>query len=196
MPAKAGYFSDPIVLAGSVGYYPGFIPPEEADELFAALFELNWSQSVFRGMGPDSPMVVHMADASSCQVTNAIVPAKWTPEAIRIKLLVEEKTGCAFDDLLLNLYRDHRDCLSLRPGGNEERPQMFPIATVSLGAQRRFKWENNKDASTTAQLLEHGSLLLLPPGFQRDNRYELPKQEKPCGPRINLTFSCKSPLHP
>jgi alkylated DNA repair dioxygenase AlkB len=191
MPARAGSFNDPIVLAGNVGYYPGFIPSEEADELFAALSELQWCQPVLRGMGPDSPMLACMSDSSSRpQAANKIAPIPWTPEAIRIKLLVEEKTGCAFDSLLLNLYRDHRDCLALGAGGSGDGPPMAsPIATVSLGAQRRFKWENGKDGSTTTQLLEHGSLLLLPPGFQRDNRHELPKQEKPCGPRISLTFS-------
>jgi alkylated DNA repair dioxygenase AlkB len=195
MPAKAGSFNDPIVLAGNVGYYPGFIPPEEADKSLAVLLELPWSQPVLRGMGPDSPMVACMSDPSSRQqATNEIVPL-WTPEAIRIKLLVEEHTGCTFDDLLLNLYRDHRDCLARRAGDREDGHEMtFPIATVSLGAQRRFRWENSKDGSTTAQLLEHGSLLLLPPGFHCDNSHELPKQERPCGPRISLTLRRQSPL--
>ena len=191
MPAEAESFNDPIVLAGNVGYYPGFIPAEEADELFAVLSKLQWSQPVLRGMGPDSPMIARMSDSSPRpQAANEIAPTPWTPEANRLKLLVEEKTGCTFDSLLLSLYRDHRDCLALRASGREDGPPMeSPIATVSLGAVRRFWWEDSKDGSTTAQLLEHGSLLLLPPGFQRDNHRELRKQEKPCGPRISLTFS-------
>ncbi len=197
MPAEAGSFNDPIVLPGNVGYYPGFIPPEEADKLLAVLLGLPWSQSVLRGMGPDSPMLALMSDSSSDpQPTNESAPTPWTPEATRVKLLVEEETGCAFDGLLLNLYRDHRDCLIQRASGREEEPQAaFPIATVSLGAPRRFRWENSKDRSITTQLLEHGSLLLLPPGFQHDNRHEMPKQEKPCGPRISLNFIRRSLPH-
>ncbi len=194
MPAKVGSPSDPIVLAGNVGYYPSFISIEEADELLAALSNLTWSQPVLRGMGPDSPMIALMNDSApaAARASGEITATAWTQEASRLKLLVEEKTGCTFDSLFLNLYRDHRDCLALPNAGREHESQAgSPIATVSLGAQRRFRWENSKDGSTTAQLLEHGSLLLLPPGFLRENRPELPKQEKPCGPRISLNFSRK-----
>lgn len=192
MPAKIGCPSNPIVLAGSVGYYPGCISAEEADELFAALLKLKWSQQIYRGAGPDSPLCAWMGDSSpSPRLAAQAAMVEWTPEAMRINLLAEELTGCAFDSLLLNLYRDHRDSVDLNSSGIGEAPQTFPIATVSLGAERRIRWENIKDGSTTTQLLEHGSLLLMPPGFQRENRHELPKQEKLCGPRISLAFSRK-----
>jgi alkylated DNA repair dioxygenase AlkB len=127
----------------------------------------------------------------SQKVINKILVTEWTSEAQRIKLLVEEITGCTFDSLDLNLYRDHRDCIAPHSDGHEGGLPAFPIASVSLGAERRFKWSNSKDESTTIQLLEHGSLLLVPSRFQRENRPESPKQEKPCGPRINLTFTRK-----
>ena len=53
---------------------------------------------------------------------------------------------------------------------------------------RRFRWRNKADGTTTTQVLEHGSLLVMPPGFQRDYLHELPKQQKVSGSRINLTF--------
>lgn len=185
-------FSDPIVMAGGVGYYSGFIGPEEADEALAALLKLEWTQPVHRGAGPDSPMYAWMgARCISPEVINKTVVTEWTSEAQRIKLRVEEITGCTFDSLDLNLYRDHRDCIDLHSDGREGGLQSFPIASVSLGAERRVRWSNIKDGSTTTQLLEHGCLLLLPSRFHRENRHESPKQETACGPRINLTFTRK-----
>jgi alkylated DNA repair dioxygenase AlkB len=192
MSPRVGLFSDPIVLAGGVGYYRGFIGPEEADELLAALLKLEWTQPVYREAGPDSPMYAWMGVRYMSQkVINKILATEWTSEARRIKLLVEEITGCAFDSLDLDLYRDHRDHIGLHSASNEGVLRTFPIAIVSLGAERRIKWSNIKDESTTTQLLEHGSLLLAPSRFQCENRHESPKQEKACGPRINLTFTRK-----
>jgi alkylated DNA repair dioxygenase AlkB len=192
MRPRVGLFSAPIVLAGGVGYYSGFIGPEEADELLAALLKLEWTQPVYRGAGPDSPMHAWMGVRYVSQkLINKILVTEWTSQAQHIKLLVEEITGCTFDSLDLKLYRDHRDCIGLHSDDNEGGLRTFPIASVSLGAERRFRWSNIKDKSTTTQLLEHGSLLLVPSRFQHENRLESPKQEKACGPRINLTFTRK-----
>jgi alkylated DNA repair dioxygenase AlkB len=187
-----GLSSDPIVMAGGVGYYSGFIGPEEADELLAELLKLEWTQPVCREAGPDSPKYAGMGVRYISQkAINKISATEWTSEAQRIKLLVEEITGCTFDSLDLNLFRDHRDCICLHSDRNEGVLRTFPIAIVSLGAERRIRWSNIKDESTTIQLLEHGSLLLAPSRFQCENRHESPKQEKACGPRINLTFTRK-----
>lgn len=104
-----------------------------------------------------------------------------------MKALVEEKTGCCFDSLSLNLYRDHRDSIHWHNDREHEGLWSFPIASVSFGAVRRFKWMSGKDGTTT-QPLAHGSLLVMPPGFQGDYVHALLKQTRACGPRINLTF--------
>jgi len=184
-----GFPSDPIVLAGGVGYYRGFISPQEADDLFAAFLKFEWRQHILQATGPDSPLYVWMGiPCDLLNSANKIMVAEWTPEAEHLKLLVEEKTGCTFDSLEMNLYRDHRDYLGFDSGRKEAGKLSFPIASVSLGAERRVRWTNINDESTTTQLLEHGSLVLMPPSFRCDHRFEMPKQEKLCGPRINLTF--------
>jgi alkylated DNA repair dioxygenase AlkB len=180
-------------LAGGVEYYPDFIALEEANQLFAALLKLEWRQHEYRGTGPAPRRYAWMGiPYTSPNLVSRIVVTPWTPEAQRIKALVEQKTGCTFDSLNLNLYRDHRDSIGLHSDGEQEGLWSFPIASVSLGAPRRFKWRSKKDWATTMQLLEHGSLLVMPSGFQRDYLHELPKQQKACGPRINLTFRRKN----
>jgi len=184
--------ADPTELAGGVVYYPDFIGLGEADKLFEALLKLEWRQHTYFNTGPAPRKYAWMGiPYTSPNLVGKIVVTPWTPKAERIKELVEKKVGCTFDSLNLNFYRDHRDSIGLHSDSEREGLWSFPIASVSLGAPRRFKWRNKKDLSTTTQLLEHGSLLVMPPGFQRDYLHELPKQQKACGPRINLTFRRK-----
>ncbi len=182
----------PRQLAGGVVYHADFIESSQADKLFAALTELEWHQHAYKRTGPAPRQYAWMGiPYQSPNLANKVVVSAWTPEALQIKSLVEEKVGCTFDSLNLNLYRDHRDSIGFHSDGQEEGLWSFPIASVSLGASRRFTWKGKKDGAATTQLLEHGSLLVMPPGFQRDHVHEVPKQQKHCGPRINLTFRRK-----
>jgi alkylated DNA repair dioxygenase AlkB len=166
-------------------YCTDFIGIEEADKLFAAFQNLKWAQQAFNtprkyvwmGIPPRQSYVPRQIDVT-----------EWTQEAMRVKALVEEKTGYCFDSLSLNLYRDNRDSIDWHFDGEHEGLWGFPVASVSLGAVRRFKWRSIKDGLTTTQPLAHGSLLVMPPGFQRDYLHALLKQQKTCGERINLTF--------
>jgi alkylated DNA repair dioxygenase AlkB len=192
MYAQPRLFDGPETLDGGVVYHGDFIGLTEADKLFAALMNLEWRQHHYVRTGKAPRMYVWMGiPYNSPRSANRIVVTAWTPEALRIKALVEEKTGYTFDSLNLNLYRDHRDSIALHSDREAEGLWSFPIASVSLGAERRFIWRRVKDRLTSTQVLGHGSLLVMPPGFQRDYRHELPKQQSECGPRINLTFRRK-----
>src|SRR6266478_2929074 len=181
MGPQLGFFSgDKITLTGGVAYYPGFIDCEEGDKLFAALMKLEWNQHIYIGRQPAPRKYAWMGiPYSSPNLANEIVVTEWTPEARHIKALVEEKTGCSFDSLNLNLYENHRDSIDWHSDGKEEGLWTFPIASVSLGESRSFKWRRNKkNSSITTQTLEHGSMLVMPPGFQRDYLHALLKRDK------------------
>jgi alkylated DNA repair dioxygenase AlkB len=180
-------------LQGGVTYQSNFIDLAEADRIFAALDKLEWGQHVYAGSGTAPRKYAWMGvPYTSPNLVSKIVVTPWTPEAKYIKELVEEKVGCGFDSLNLNRYDNHRDSIGWHSDGSGEGLWTFPIASVSLGAPRRFKWQSKKDGGVTTQVLEHGSLLIMPPGFQRDYLHALPKQDKVCGPRINLTFRRKA----
>lgn len=63
-----------------------------------------------------------------------------------------------------------------------------PIAIVSLGEERLIEFKANGSEETKPLLLGHGSLTLMPPGFQHTHQHRIPKGNKQMGRRISLTF--------
>ncbi len=161
----------------------------EADEFLAAFLRLEWNQRIYFGSGPAPRRYAWMGVPYNIpKLASDVVLTEWTPEAKVIKERVEQSSGCSFDSLNINLYRDNRDSIGWHFDENAEGRWDFPIASVSLGAVRKFHWKRKKDGATASQSVEHGSLLIMPPGFQRDFLHQVPKQQAPCGERINLTF--------
>jgi alkylated DNA repair dioxygenase AlkB len=62
------------------------------------------------------------------------------------------------------------------------------IASLSFGAERRFRFKHKKSGQTTEVLLEDGSLLEMKGETQRCWQHCLPKTTRVSDPRINLTF--------
>ncbi len=92
--------------------------------------------------------------------------------------------------MLVNYYRDQRDGMGFH---SDDEPELGPapvIASVTFGAPRTFvlKHRYRKDLANVKLLLPSGSVLLMKGDTQRYWKHGLPKQTKPCGPRINLTF--------
>jgi len=65
---------------------------------------------------------------------------------------------------------------------------IYPFASLSLGAPRRFVLRHRARGLRHELLLEPGSLLLMRGATQRTTRHALPRTAKPVGERINLTF--------
>jgi alkylated DNA repair dioxygenase AlkB len=63
-----------------------------------------------------------------------------------------------------------------------------PIASVSLGARRKFAFRHKQDKTTSSLFLENGSLLIMHPPIQEHWQHALLKTKIAIGPRINLTF--------
>jgi len=170
-------------------YISDFIAPKEADEFLAAFLKLGWRQHIYLGSGKAPRLYVWMGvPYTSPNLASKNLVTEWTAEATEIKKRVEQAANCTFDSLNMNRYRDNRDSIGWHSDGQAEGRWDFPIASVSLGAVRKFHWRRKSDSETFIQPVEHGSLLIMPPGFQRDFLHQLPKQQTPCGERINLTF--------
>jgi alkylated DNA repair dioxygenase AlkB len=178
-------------LSGGVVYFPTFINAAEADDLFEAFLKLDWMPNPYRPLGHRPKCVWMGVPTSSTALSSRVIVTEWTSEALRVKQRVEEAAGHSFDSLQLNLYRDESDALYWHFDGEAEGRMTSPIASVSFGAERRFKWRCMKDAGTYTQSLAHGSVLIMPPGFQQDYRHSVLSQKKVCGKRINLTFRRK-----
>ncbi|MCW5581265.1 MAG: alpha-ketoglutarate-dependent dioxygenase AlkB [Luteimonas sp.] len=116
-------------------------------------------------------------------------PRAW-PDILRpLRERLRRETGIDFNSVLANLYRDGRDCMGWHSDDEPELGARPVIASLSLGAARRFVLRHRRDPARRRVFeLPHGSLLLMCGDSQADWRHALPRTAKPVGPRINLTF--------
>lgn len=117
-------------------------------------------------------------------------PLPWTKTLLEIKKRTEMKVKQKFNSVLANLYRDHRDSMGLHSDDEKELGKNPVIASVSLGAARKFIMKHRmlKTAPQRKYLLESGSLLIMRGDTQKLWKHGVPKESQPCGARINLTF--------
>jgi len=112
----------------------------------------------------------------------------WTPLLEKLKSICEEKSGASFNSLLLNLYRNGEDKVSWHADDEPELESEPCIASLSLGATRRFKFRHRDTKEIVERELPSGSLVVMSGLSQSEWEHEIPKQKTVKGPRINLTF--------
>lgn len=113
-------------------------------------------------------------------------PAPWTPELLEIRELLEQIVGVRFNSVLANEYRDGRDSMGWHA---DDEPELGPlIASVSLGAPRRFAMRHRRKKERREHVLGEGDLFVMGGTTQRRWQHSVPKTAKPVGPRLNLTF--------
>jgi alkylated DNA repair dioxygenase AlkB len=117
-------------------------------------------------------------------------PLPWTPLLYDIKTRVEAAAGVTFNSVLLNYYRDHRDSIGFHSDDEPELGAWPIIASLSLGEERTFvlKHKASKLVRPIRLRPASGSLLLMKGDTQRCWRHGIPKESRPCGSRVNLTF--------
>jgi alkylated DNA repair dioxygenase AlkB len=101
---------------------------------------------------------------------------------------VERFTGQQFNHALVNRYRDGNDSMGFHADAEPELGENPIVASVSLGATRRFVIEKKKDRKRFTLDLEHGSLLIMGGRCQHEFRHAVPKTRSPVGERINVTW--------
>lgn len=112
----------------------------------------------------------------------------WTEDLLRLKQLVEEKTGETYNSCLLNLYHNGNEGMAWHSDGETDLKKNGAIASVTFGAERKFAFKHKKTKETVALILEHGSLLVMKDETQTYWLHRLPPTKKILQPRINLTF--------
>jgi alkylated DNA repair dioxygenase AlkB len=88
------------------------------------------------------------------------------------------------------LYRDGRDSVALHADDEQDLGPRPVIASLSLGATRRFvfKPKPGRPGEAIALDLPAGSLVVMAGATQLHWDHGVPKVAKAVGPRINLTF--------
>jgi alkylated DNA repair dioxygenase AlkB len=120
----------------------------------------------------------------------SLVAAGFAPEVERVRERVEASAEAAFNSALLQLYRDGADCMGWHADDEPELGREPCIASVSLGAPRRFvlRHRTRRELARVELVLPSGSLLVMRGATQHAWLHSLPRTRRPVGPRINLTF--------
>ena len=112
----------------------------------------------------------------------------WTPELLQLKQKVEEHSATTYNSCLLNLYHDGEEGMGWHSDAEKTLLDNGTIASVTLGAERKFSFKHKESKQRIDVLLENGSLLLMKGTTQKNWLHRLPPTKKVFSPRINLTF--------
>jgi alkylated DNA repair dioxygenase AlkB len=169
-------------------YRPGFLAPAAAWTLYRRLLEtVDWKREQLKVFGRTlvAPRLVAWCGDAGLNYRYSGCDHRcdgWLAELVPLRRRLARCAGFASHFVLLNRYRSGADTMGWHR--DDERGLGRLIASISLGAERRFLVRRAADGRAQALTLEHGSLLLL------DGRtaHALPRTSRPVGERINLTF--------
>lgn len=178
-----------------VRWLPGWLAPAEAAALMAHLLAgVEWEVHRIRLFGRmvDSPRLscwIGDPEASYRYSGTRFAPHPWPPALLPLRERLAAELGVAFNSVLANRYRDGRDAMGWHSDEERELGPRPLIASLSLGATRRFVLRHRQQPALRQALdLSAGGLLLMGGETQRLYRHALPRTAKPVGERINLTF--------
>jgi len=104
-------------------------------------------------------------------------------------LLVTHKlNGATYNSCLLNLYHNGDEAMAWHSDDEKTLAPNAAIASISLGAERKFAFKHKRTSEIISLLLEHGSLLVMKDTTQTHWLHRLPPTKTTDKPRINLTF--------
>jgi len=175
---------------------PGFIADhKEAMAHLLATLELEERTIKLYGKPVKMPRLVGWYGDASRSYTfsgETFTPKPMTGLLSVIRHNLHQSEGVNFNSCLVNLYRDGSDSVGWHA---DDEPMLGPspddirIASISLGADRRFLLRENADRSRKSEfLLGGGSLLVMGGDLQKTHQHSVPKTKRPVGPRMNLTF--------
>jgi alkylated DNA repair dioxygenase AlkB len=162
--------------------------------------DLKWQQSVIKMFGkavaiPRLNAWYADPDCDYAYSGHTLQHHDWTPLLLELKHKIEATVGHTFNSVLANYYRDGNDGVGWHSDDERELGKNPVIASLSLGAPRRFllkpKGSTGVEStiSETKELtLTDGSLLLMAGTTQHFWQHSIPKERRIDAARINLTF--------
>ena len=112
----------------------------------------------------------------------------FTKELLELKAIVEKESGETYNSCLLNLYHSGEEGMAYHSDGEKMLKKNGAIASLSLGANRKFSFKHKDSKQRVDINLENGSLLVMKGKTQTHWLHRLPPTKKVNTPRINLTF--------
>lgn len=179
---------------GTVNYYGHVLSIEKANYYFQELFNtIEWKHDSAMINGKQlftDRKVAWYADKDynysySGTTKKALV---WTKELLELKDMVEDRTGVLFNLCLLNLYHNGEEGMAWHSDDEKSLGENTTIASLSLGAERKFAFKHKETKETISLFLNHGSLLVMKDETQTYWWHRIPPTKLIKRPRINLTF--------
>lgn len=125
-------------------------------------------------------------DYQYSKVTKQALP--WTKDLLALKAIVEKESNATYNSCLLNLYHTGEEGMAWHSDGEKMLKKNGEIASLTLGAERKFSFKHKATKQRIDMLLERGSLLVMKDTTQTNWLHRLPPTKKVHTPRINLTF--------
>jgi alkylated DNA repair dioxygenase AlkB len=185
-----------IALEGGawLDYLPAWIDAAEADRFLAALRdELAWEhrEIVMFGRRVLQPRLIAWSGSFGYRYSGqTLEPRAPTPTTAALLTRVVAHTRVPFNHVLINRYRDGADSIGLHADDEPELGRDPIVATLSLGATRRFVLKPRRARLGPSHVFDvlHGSLLVMGGACQRHYVHGVPRQSAVAGERISLTF--------
>ncbi len=179
---------------GSALLIPKFFEPKQTAQLFQQIMdETPWEMPemvMFGQKYPQAGLSTWFTNTNVSYVYSGITrtPHAMTPVLHAVMDQCTVASGAEYNSVLVNLYRDGNDSVSWHADNEEINGSEPTIASVSLGATRRFDLRHKESGETVRVDLEDGSLLVMSGLSQHCWVHQIAKTKTKVGPRINLTF--------
>jgi alkylated DNA repair dioxygenase AlkB len=183
-----------VSLPPGFNYLRGFISDEYASSLLDELWEgIDWLQQeiMLFGKARLQPRLTAWCSDPGVEYSYSglhLAHKPWQRALAELRDTLQVKTGHSFNSVLLNAYRDGRDSMGWHADDESELGTEPCIASVSLGATRRFRLRPTVGGPSIGLDLEHGSLLMMSGSSQADWRHCIPRTRREVGLRVNLTY--------
>ena len=179
---------------GIVVYYKNLLTIKDANSYFDCLLNtIEWKNDqafIYGKLIITKRKVAWYGDTdfeyTYSKTTKRALP--WTTELLELKKIAEDKTGEKFNSCLLNLYHNGDEGMTWHSDAEKVLKKNGAIASLSLGAERKFSFKHKETKETLSLILENGSLLLMKGSTQTYWLHRLPPTKLISTPRINLTF--------
>jgi alkylated DNA repair dioxygenase AlkB len=179
---------------GSALLIPKFFELKQTAQLFQQIMdETPWEMPeivMFGKKYPQAGLSTWFTNTNVSYVYSGITrtPHAMTPVLQAVMDHCTMASGVEYNSVLVNLYRDGSDSVSWHSDNEEINGSEPTIASVSLGATRRFDLRHKESGETVRVDLEDGSLLVMSGLSQHCWVHQIAKTKTKVGPRINLTF--------
>ena len=178
---------------GTVDYFPNVLTHNEANRYFDLLLQkIVWENDdviIFGKHIVAKRKVAWYGDSDylytySNTTKQALV---WIKELLELKQIVEKPTKIKFNSCLLNLYHNGNEGIWWHSDDEESLEPNSTIASLSLGAERKFSFKHKQTKQTISLVLEHGSLLIMKDDTQTNWLHSLPKIRDQTENKLNFS---------